>query len=258
MALSRRGDGAARRARRDGRRGRARELSLPDDRRRDARRARHRSGGSTTSRSARRSSRRRSTPPQPPAGALQFERVNTRSGLADVSFDAPCGAIVGVTGLAGAGQATVLELVGPAPGRSGPVLLPDGRPCRGAFAARSRRDRARHGDRRRFGLMLDKPIWDNIAQVRAIAHSREGWVIRKRGCVSEPAAISPRADRSTSAIAKGGSLSGGNQQKVVFAKWLEPAHGDGARRPDTRRRRQRQGRDALDVPLRRGRHGSCC
>jgi len=45
------------------------------------------------------------------------------------------------------------------------------------------------GDRKRFGLMLDKPVWDNVAQVRAIALRRDGMLIRKGSCA-------PRRERT--------------------------------------------------------------
>ena len=75
------------------------------------------------------------------------------------------------------GTTTVLELVaGRRRADAGRVLLP-GRPAGPARAAR-RRSRAGvalvSGDRRRFGLMLDKPVWDNVGQVRAVALAADG------------------------------------------------------------------------------------
>ena len=157
-------------------------------------------------------------------GALQFERVNTRSGLADVTFDAPRGTIVGVTGLTGAGQATVLELAsGQRQADGGSVRLPNGRPVpRGLRRAIAAGVALVTGDRRRYGLMLDKPVWENIAQVRAVAQSREGRVIRKRELRERARRhIAALRIRTPSANTRTGSLSGGNQQKVVIAKWLD-------------------------------------
>jgi ABC-type sugar transport system ATPase subunit len=70
--------------------------------------------------------------------------------------------------------------------------------------------------------MLDKPVWDNVAQVRAIALRREGMLIRKgalRAAARRP--IQALRIRARSPDEEAGRLSGGNQQKVVFAKWLD-------------------------------------
>jgi ABC-type sugar transport system ATPase subunit len=118
----------------------------------------------------------------------------------------------------------VLELVtGQRRADSGRLTFPGGR-----RAPRSLREAIASGvalvtgDRKRFGLMLDKPVWDNIAQVRAIALRRDGVLIRKRSLRANAREhIRSLRIRARSADEEAGRLSGGNQQKVVFAKWLE-------------------------------------
>ncbi len=157
------------------------------------------------------------------AGDLRIEHVSVRRQLDDVSLTARPGEVVGLAGLAGAGQHALLDVVsGLSRPRQGTVRLPSG-------AAAPRRLRAAvgqgvalvTGDRRRLGLMLDKPIWENVGQVRSVALARDGLFIRA-------AALRGRARRQMERLgirgqdnAPAGSLSGGNQQKVVFAKWLE-------------------------------------
>jgi ABC-type sugar transport system ATPase subunit len=157
------------------------------------------------------------------AGDLRVEHVSVRRQLDDVSLTARPGEVVGLAGLAGAGQHALLDVVsGLSRPRQGTVRLPSG-------AAGPRRFRAAvaqgvalvTGDRRRLGLMLDKPIWENVGQVRSVALARDGLFIRA-------AALRGRARRQMERLgirgqdsAPAGSLSGGNQQKVVFAKWLE-------------------------------------
>ena len=78
------------------------------------------------------------------------------------------------------------------------------------------------GDRRRLGLMLDKPIWENVGQIRSVGSAADGPIVRS-GRLRERARAQVEAlrIRSRSVDQLAGSLSGGNQQKVVFAKWLE-------------------------------------
>ena len=70
--------------------------------------------------------------------------------------------------------------------------------------------------------MLDKPVWDNVGQVRAVALAADGPVIRARRLRARAREQAARLQvRMPSVDAPAGALSGGNQQKVVFAKWLE-------------------------------------
>jgi ABC-type sugar transport system ATPase subunit len=155
---------------------------------------------------------------------LRFESVRVADALDGVSFTAKAGEIVGLAGLTGAGHMTALQLVtGQRRPDSGTVVFPGG-----GRAPRSLRDAIASGvalvsgDRRRFGLMLDKPLWDNIAQVRAIALCRDGLLIRKRKLRAlAKQHVSDLRIRTPSADVPAGRLSGGNQQKVVFAKWLD-------------------------------------
>ncbi len=69
--------------------------------------------------------------------------------------------------------------------------------------------------------MLDKPIWENIGQVR-VGLAADGILVRS-GVLRERARAQVRGlrIRSRSVDQSVGRLSGGNQQKVVFAKWLD-------------------------------------
>jgi ABC-type sugar transport system ATPase subunit len=158
------------------------------------------------------------------AAALRLERVSVEGRLDGVSLRAEPGEIVGLAGIAGAGHTTVLELVsGQRRAEGGEVLLPGGRSVprglRGAIAAGVA---LVSGDRRRYGLMLDKPLWDNIGQVRAVAMAADGALISRRGLRSRAREQIERLQvRAYSVDERAGELSGGNQQKVVFAKWLD-------------------------------------
>jgi ABC-type sugar transport system ATPase subunit len=134
------------------------------------------------------------------------------------------GEIVGLAGLVGAGHHGLLDLAsGLAKPFAGEVTLPSGvpvpRPHRAAVAAGVA---LVSGDRRGLGLMLEKPLWENIAQVRSVALRREGLLMRKRSLRARAELQTRKLGvKARSVNSAAGALSGGNQQKVVFAKWLE-------------------------------------
>ena len=72
--------------------------------------------------------------------------------------------------------------------------------------------------------MLDKPLWENVGQIRSVGLAADGPFVRS-GVLRRRARAQVRAlrIRSRSVDQPAGSLSGGNQQKVVFAKWLDAA-----------------------------------
>ena len=132
------------------------------------------------------------------------------------------GEIVGVYGLVGSGRTDVARcLFGAARAASGAMVL-EGRP----YAPRSPRDALRSGvamlteDRHGDGLVAGMTVCDNASLASLAAVSRAGVLQRRpmrarvekivRELSVRPAGI----DRDVAA------LSGGNQQKVVLAKWL--------------------------------------
>jgi ABC-type sugar transport system ATPase subunit len=174
--------------------------------------------------STRRAAKHRgAAPAMPAAGDLLVEHVSVRRQLDDVSMTARPGEVVGLAGLAGAGQHALLDVVsGITRPRQGTIRLPSGAPGPRRFrAAVAQGGALATGDRRRLGLMLDKPIWENVGQVRSVALARDGLLIRAgtlRGRARRQMEQLGIRGKDTSPA---GSLSGGNQQKVVFAKWLE-------------------------------------
>src|SRR4051794_1100585 len=167
---------------------------------------------------------RAAQPPREDGPRLRFENVSVQNELEDIDLDIPTGAIVGVAGVAGSGYRALLGVAAGAtrPDR-GRVVLPEGSPLKhGLRGAISQGIAIVSGDQRRNGVMLDKPIWDNVGQVRSVALRRDGvWV--RSGRLRERAAEHVRrlGIKTPSVDQEVGMLSGGNQQKVVFAKWLE-------------------------------------
>jgi len=153
------------------------------------------------------------------APLLAVERLTSAS-FEDVTFAVGPGEIVGIFGLVGSGRTELLEsIVGLRPTRSGSLSI-DGQPSR----FRSPRDAARSGvvlvpeERQRQGLFFNLNIRHNIAlpsaeanRVRVIRPSER----EQATAVLRRWRIGARAPEETPDV-----LSGGNQQKLVAAKWL--------------------------------------
>jgi ABC-type sugar transport system ATPase subunit len=155
---------------------------------------------------------------------LRIERLNVAGALADVSLDVAPGEIVGLAGLEGAGQAAVFDvLFGVRHAAGGRVRLPDG-----GGAPRRVSEAVRRGvalipaDRKAAGGLLRQTLWENVSLVSGGALGRLGFVL-SRSAMRERAQrrVEALRVRTSSVDATLDELSGGNQQKVVFAKWLE-------------------------------------
>jgi ABC-type sugar transport system ATPase subunit len=157
---------------------------------------------------------------------LKVVGVSLAERVTDVTFTANPGEVVGLVGVAGSGPTEMLRAIGGIERPiSGSITLPGGvRPPRGQRAHVAAGVAYVSGDRRRLGLMLDKPLWENIVQVRSMAMAKDGWLLRQSALVSRAAGHMGRLQiKAPSPTVTAGSLSGGNQQKVVLAKWLDNA-----------------------------------
>jgi rhamnose transport system ATP-binding protein len=147
----------------------------------------------------------------------------TRAGVFhDISFSVRAGEIVGLAGLVGAGRSEVARAVfGVDPYESGSVRLggrqlPKGNPR----VAMARGLALVPEDRRKQGLVLDESVARNITLAIRGSLAKAG--LLWSGPENEAAAIwSSRLEVKTASLdAETGTLSGGNQQKVVLGKWL--------------------------------------
>jgi ABC-type sugar transport system ATPase subunit len=134
------------------------------------------------------------------------------------------GSIVGAAGLIGAGVEELFAvLFGLARPISGRITLPTGVPLPPDTAKAVKAGIAYSpADRKQHGLMLGQSIAENVVSVRALTLGRDGFVLRRRRLTN--AAIERCRQLGVvgeSVLQPVGTLSGGNQQKIVFAKWIE-------------------------------------
>ncbi|NUR82656.1 MAG: sugar ABC transporter ATP-binding protein, partial [Nonomuraea sp.] len=167
--------------------------------------------------------RGREIDPAPDAPLLRLNAVSAAGRLREVTLEARAGEVVGLAGLDGSGHRDVLHVVaGSLPLTSGAVDIPGGRPHgTGVRQAVKSGVGLISGDRRGVGLMGDKPIWENVIQVSAVSLGRLGAFLPESRLRATARPLVDRLRvRSSSVDQYVDELSGGNQQKVVFAKWL--------------------------------------
>jgi ABC-type sugar transport system ATPase subunit len=140
----------------------------------------------------------------------------------DVSFTLHGGEVVGVFGLVGSGRTAVARSIfGAEPPTSGSVFL-DGREVH----LKSPQDAVNAGisfvteDRKRDGLVMSCTLRDNIS-LATLRHMSHGLILdRRRQDRMVQSKVNDLAIRPSDIGQKARTLSGGNQQKVVIAKWL--------------------------------------
>jgi D-xylose transport system ATP-binding protein len=143
--------------------------------------------------------------------------------LSGISFEVRAGEVVGIGGLMGAGRTELLMHLFGAFGerRRGEVTLA-GRP----FVAAGPSEALRRGlalvteDRKRYGLVLDQSIGYNLSLSSLAAISAHGFIDRNREIARGKALFESLRVKAQSLETTAGSLSGGNQQKVVLGKAL--------------------------------------
>ncbi|MGP4106470.1 sugar ABC transporter ATP-binding protein [Virgibacillus sp. L01] len=157
-------------------------------------------------------------------GDVIFEVKNLeRKGLfSDISFHVNKGEILGVSGLMGAGRTEIMEAIfGYEKKNNGTVFL-DGK----KLAIKHPRDAVRAGigfiseDRKVKGLVINTSIRENISLPNMKAVSKNGIVSAKKERDLVTDLIKRLHVKTTGGEQEVKSLSGGNQQKIVIAKWL--------------------------------------
>ncbi|MDT7541573.1 MAG: D-xylose transport system ATP-binding protein [Acidobacteriota bacterium] len=141
----------------------------------------------------------------------------------NVSFKVRRGEVLGIAGLMGAGRSDLLMAVfGAHAGRTSGEILIEGR----RVAIKSPRDAIHYGlgfvteDRKRFGLVLDQTILNNMTLAGLKKLSGRFVTDTDAEASAGAHAMKELRVKANSVFTVAGTLSGGNQQKVVLAKWL--------------------------------------
>jgi len=153
-------------------------------------------------------------------------RQGAKQVLAGVSFDLHRGEVLGIGGLLGAGRTEILETIfGSAEGRRGGSIVLDGAAVEIAspIAAQKLGLALVPEDRKARGLHLTAPIRDNVALPSIGTISRFGFRAFAQEAALAKKAVTDLRIRCEGIEQAAQSLSGGNQQKVVIAKWLATA-----------------------------------
>jgi ribose transport system ATP-binding protein len=154
---------------------------------------------------------------------LEVSGLSTKDLLKDVSFELRKGEILGFAGLMGAGRTEVARAVVGADRVDGGTISLRGREIRVHTPA----DAARHRigylseDRKQYGLLLEQEVNANIG-LSALAERFQRWGFMKDRAMRATSReyVDKLRIKTPSVAQTAKNLSGGNQQKVVIAKWL--------------------------------------
>ena len=154
---------------------------------------------------------------------LRVENLSMEGVFQDVSFAAHSGEILGIYGLIGAGRTEVMEAIFGARGVTSGKIFVEEREAR--FS--SPRDAIASSiglvteDRRRTGLMLDAMVKDNMVLPSLVKHQKRGGFLDIKWETETAADYVAKMKVKTPSINTViRTLSGGNQQKVILAKWM--------------------------------------
>jgi ribose transport system ATP-binding protein len=154
---------------------------------------------------------------------LEVKQLASGSRLRRASFQLHAGEIFGIGGLIGAGRTELLRTIfGLDDCEAGEVCL-----VGQAFTRTTPRQRWHQGigllseNRKEEGLMLSQSIADNLTLTKPEAFGRWGWIDGRRQRAAAQRWIEDLRVKCRGATQPIGHLSGGNQQKVAFARLLE-------------------------------------
>jgi ribose transport system ATP-binding protein len=156
--------------------------------------------------------------------ALRVEGLGRGTVVRDASFELHRGELLGLAGLVGSGRTELLRLIYGADRKDAGEIYLDGSATPAKISSPVKAVRAGIGlvteDRKSQGLLLPLPIRLNTTLANLQAVSKGGWLRRddeRREVERLRELLRVRSDSIEQPVDQ---LSGGNQQKVVFARWL--------------------------------------
>ena len=162
---------------------------------------------------------RKGTPTKP---FLEVNGLNKKDVFSDVSFRLAKGEILGMFGLVGSGRTEVARCIFAADKSDSGTIKVNARPVK----LKSPRDAVRFSmamlteDRKRDGLVMHCSICDNVGLATMRQVSRWSYLLRGQQKKMVQTKVQEMSIRPSDITRKVRELSGGNQQKVVLAKWL--------------------------------------
>ncbi|WP_326835445.1 sugar ABC transporter ATP-binding protein [Amycolatopsis rhabdoformis] len=162
---------------------------------------------------------------EPGAVVLEVDGLTREGVFRDISFEVRAGEIVAFAGLVGAGRSEVVQAVFGVDERDAGTVRLNGKKLKphSPRAAMAAGMALVPEDRRQQGLVMDLSIERNVTLPRARALSKLGLLLgpgERREALRWTERLRTKYGRLGDAV---GTLSGGNQQKVVLAKWLSMA-----------------------------------
>ena len=163
-----------------------------------------------------------STVPDDAPVVLKVDHLNAGKMVQDVSFELHKGEILGFSGLMGAGRTeTARAIFGADPKESGDIYVNGVK-----VDIKSPQDAVKHGigylseDRKRYGIVVQKTIAENTTMACLEDYMKGIFIDKKAEKKVAQKYVDSLATKTPSVDQLVVNLSGGNQQKVVIAKWL--------------------------------------
>ncbi len=153
---------------------------------------------------------------------LEVKNLSYGNRVKNVSFQLRRGEVLGISGLVGAGRSELVETIFGMRKKSGGEIFVDGKPVQINHPRHAIRNKIAliTEDRKFTGLNLIGTVAENITIVNLGRLFRNGLINRKKEREIADIYIDKLSIRTPNAQQQIANLSGGNQQKVVIAKWL--------------------------------------
>jgi ribose transport system ATP-binding protein len=139
-----------------------------------------------------------------------------------VSFDAASGEILGFAGLVGAGRSEIAKAIVGLDDCAAKEIQLDGK----TISVTKPRDAVHHGiylvpeNRRTEGLVVEMSVRENVSLPSLRNFARFGFILRNRERDTARSQVESLRIKTPTVESRALNLSGGNQQKIVLAKWL--------------------------------------